>query len=67
MSKTRFVSAEGHPRRCKARTTTTGDRCRKFAIRGKDVCRKHGGATPIKHGLRSKYVEGTSGGARVNG
>jgi len=34
-------------------------RCRNESIAGKDVCRTHGGLTPIKHGGYSKYVTGT--------
>jgi hypothetical protein len=31
-------------------------RCRNQAVLGKDKCPWHGGNTPIKHGLRSKYA-----------
>lgn len=40
--------------RCGARRRD-GNPCTAFPVRGKDRCRMHGGATPIKHGLRSKY------------
>jgi len=48
-------------RRCRAKSKRSGERCRKAALKGKDVCRNHGGATPIKHGLRSKYTEALLG------
>lgn len=34
-----------HPRRCTARTQA-GNSCRRFAIRGGNVCRVHGGGSP---------------------
>ena len=40
---------------CAAKSKRSGKRCKRYATRGKDKCRIHGGATPIKHGLRSKY------------
>ena len=52
------------PTRCHAHNRA-GEQCRKWAIRGKDVCRAHGGATPIKHGGRSKYPEAVGYRARV--
>ena len=42
--------------RCKAKAKTTRRRCDQPAVKGKDVCRWHGGLTPIKHGLYSKYA-----------
>ena len=33
-------------RRCRARSTQTGERCRKAAMLGQRVCRSHGGASP---------------------
>jgi len=43
--------------KCKARSKRTGERCKAQAVTGKDVCFHHGGATPVKHGLYSKYPE----------
>lgn len=40
---------------CTARSKRTGERCQAPAITGKDKCYHHGGATPVKHGLFSKY------------
>lgn len=37
-------SATGHPRQCRAHSSRSGDRCRKFAIRGAPTCRSHGSA-----------------------
>lgn len=36
---------------------TDGTPCNAYAIKGKDVCRVHGGMTPIKHGKYSKYQD----------
>jgi hypothetical protein len=33
-------------RRCKAHSSQTGQRCKKSAMLGQTVCRKHGGASP---------------------
>lgn len=33
-------------RRCKAHSSQTGQRCKKAAMLGQTVCRKHGGASP---------------------
>ena len=49
--------------RCHAKSKTTGERCRHWAMRGKRVCRYHGGKSvsgpgtgaPLKHGLYSKF------------
>lgn len=41
--------------RCTARAKRSGKRCQNPSIRGKDKCRHHGGLTPIRHGLCSKY------------
>lgn len=43
---------------CTATSKRSGERCRNAAIKGKDVCRLHGGQTPTKHGLYSKYRSG---------
>lgn len=48
-------------RKCTATSKRSGKRCGKWAIKGKDVCRAHGGSTPIKHGLYSKYTKGVLG------
>ena len=40
---------------CTAKSKRSQKRCKRNAVPGKDKCRMHGGATPIKHGLRSKY------------
>lgn len=44
-----------HERRCTAKSKRTHRRCANAAMLGKDKCRHHGGKTPIKHGLYSKY------------
>jgi hypothetical protein len=39
----------GHPnndRRCTAKSSRTGERCQKYAIRGSTVCSSHGGGAP---------------------
>lgn len=41
--------------RCTAKSKRTRKRCKRKAVAGKDKCRHHGGATPIKHGKYSKY------------
>lgn len=48
----RYVKAQ----RCTARAKSTQQRCWFPAVKGKDKCRYHGGLTPIKHGLYSKYA-----------
>ncbi len=40
---------------CTAKSKRTGERCKAQAVTGKDKCYHHGGATPVKHGLYSKY------------
>ena len=46
---------------CKAKSKSTGERCRRYAVKGYEVCQVHGGATPrgianpnTKHGRYSK-------------
>ena len=46
---------------CKAIAKRTGKQCQAPAIKGKDKCRVHGGMTPVKHGLYSKYPEAVAG------
>lgn len=47
--------------RCTGKAKSTGEQCRNAAKPGKDKCRIHGGATPIKHGLYSKYPDAVAG------
>jgi len=47
--------------KCKAKSKISGKQCKSWAMRGKDVCRIHGGKTPIKHGLYSKYAKNEKG------
>ncbi|MFA5376421.1 MAG: hypothetical protein WC455_11810 [Dehalococcoidia bacterium] len=49
--------------KCRAKSKRTGERCNAWAVTGKDLCQKHGGADgsggdgrPIVHGLYSNYV-----------
>lgn len=51
------------PKKCKATSKRTGERCNANAVTGMDVCYHHGGATPkgmaspnFKTGIRSKYL-----------
>ena len=44
-------SGRGHPRRCRAHSSRTGERCAKYAIRGAPTCRSHGSAA--KHVRRA--------------
>lgn len=53
----REVSARGL-RRC-TYIRSTGERCKKSAIMGKDKCGDHGGLTPVQHGGYSKYLKAT--------
>jgi hypothetical protein len=41
---------------CTAKSKRSGVQCGNDAIKGKDKCRMHGGKTPIKTGLYSKYA-----------
>lgn len=41
---------------CTAKSKRSGVQCKNDAMRGKDKCRMHGGKTPIKHGIYSKYA-----------
>ncbi|MBE0430132.1 MAG: hypothetical protein IBX61_09740 [Thermoleophilia bacterium] len=47
---------------CTAKSKRSGKRCKNRAIKGKDKCRMHGGATPVEHGLFSKYPDAIVGG-----
>jgi len=52
-----IVSETTGAQRCKAHSKNPPHkRCMQWAVKGKDVCRMHGGSTPIKHGLYSKYA-----------
>lgn len=42
---------------CKAKSKRTKEQCQANAVTGKDVCYHHGGKTPVKHGLYSKYTK----------
>lgn len=42
---------------CEAKSKRTGERCKAQAITGKTVCRHHGGKTPVRHGLFSKFPQ----------
>lgn len=51
--------------RCKAKNTTNGEQCKNHAVKGMEVCRKHGGASlkgiaspSYKTGRYSKYLPG---------
>ena len=46
---------------CTATAKRTGKPCQAPAIKGKDKCRVHGGMTPVKHGLFSRYPEAVVG------
>lgn len=43
--------------KCTGTSKRTGKKCRDWAMKGKDKCYHHGGATPIYHGLYSKYAK----------
>jgi len=43
--------------KCTAKSKRTGVQCKAQAVNGKDKCYHHGGATPVKHGLYSKYAK----------
>ncbi|TDA64505.1 MAG: hypothetical protein D9V47_13800 [Clostridia bacterium] len=49
------------PTQCTAKSKHTGQQCRAYAVNGTDKCRVHGGMTPIKHGLYSKYTKAKLG------
>lgn len=43
---------------CTAHSSQTGERCRKMAIRGADVCIKHGGGAPqVREAARARLAE----------
>lgn len=43
---------------CTARSKQSGKRCQRAASPGKTVCVIHGGRTPTKHGMYSKFAKG---------
>jgi hypothetical protein len=46
------------PRRCKAHSSRTGERCKRWAIRGGTVCSTHGGRSPaVKAAARRRLEE----------
>jgi hypothetical protein len=46
------------PRRCKARSSQTGEHCKAWAIRGGLVCRAHGGrAAQVKSAAEHRLIE----------
>lgn len=50
--------APGGDRRCKARSSRTGERCRQWAIKGGKVCPAHGGRAPqVAAAARRRVVE----------
>jgi len=43
---------------CTAKSKQTKERCKRPAVKGKDKCRYHGGATPLrKYGSHTKYPD----------
>lgn len=47
------------PLRCRAKRTRDGQRCGNRKVKGREVCRKHGGTNPgrpVKHGRYSKRI-----------
>ncbi len=45
------------PTQCTARKKGTSEQCKAYAVNGTDKCKVHGGLTPVKHGLYSKYTK----------
>lgn len=51
-------SDEGDPRRCKAKSSRTGERCKKWALTDMTVCATHGGRSPrAKAGAEQRRAE----------
>ncbi len=48
---------EAGPKRCKARSTTTGQQCRQLPMRGQQVCRAHGGGAPQNRAAAQRRLE----------
>jgi len=63
---TRFGAVD-HPRRCRAKSQTTGERCRCVAVSGRAVCHMHGGsvgrsaASPVRAAARTVSREARAG------
>lgn len=53
-----YIPPEGDPRRCKAKSSRTGERCKKWALTDMTVCATHGGRSPrAKAGAEQRRAE----------